>query len=839
MTKSFARLNETFVPEHYDLSLHFDRPGRSFAGTVTINGSLKAPVPEIRLHAKELTVSSALIDGKSANFSFDNDHVVLTHDDLGEGKHVIVISFSGNITDSMHGLYPSYYTHDGVKKELLATQFESNHAQEVFPCVDEPEAKATFNLTLTTEPGMTVLSNMPIKDQRTENDQLVTVFETTPRMSTYLLAWVIGELHKKSATTKEGVEVNVWATPAQPAESLDFALDIATRSIDFFDDYFGTNYPLPKSDHVALPDFSAGAMENWGLVTYREIALLVDSKTASLSTKQQASLTIAHEVSHQWFGNLVTMKWWDDLWLNESFANMMEYVAIDALQPDWQVWLEQASYEVVHSLKRDSLDGVQAIRTDIEDPDEINALFDPSIVYAKGGRLLRMLQSYIGDEAMQNGLKTYFKKFAYQNTEANDLWQCLGEASGQDIELLMNTWISQSGYPVVHVTKKDDQITLTQEQFFIGDHQPSEKLWPIPLGAVDPSLPHLLSERSLTVPHAAEASLILNHESPAHFIVHYTPELLGEILPTLSKLTDIDRLKLLNEQVLLAQANIISSAELIDLLHFYKDESIEAVWDIIAVALNELKKFVEQDESAERKLREFTGELAAKQYGRLGTKKIEGEPETDTKLRTAIVSLMIYSERPDVLDDIHKLYLNTPLDDIDPNLRVAIIGSAVRDEIAPNIIDDLLAVYKDTHNSELQEQLAASLTCTKNPAVITHLLSLLQDTSIIRPQDFIRWFGWLLRNRYSRDEAWLWAQKNWMWIEKTFKGDMMYDAFPRYIASCLMTREQLATYTAFFEPLRKQRTLTRNIEVGITELKGRVEHIERDSAAVRKALLDL
>lgn len=839
MTQSIARLIETFVPDHYDLSLSFEREERTFAGTVTIHGTSPTHANDIRLHAKGLVISTVTFDGKAADFTIEGSQVIITHNDLEAGKHIVVVGFSGSITDSMHGLYPCYYTHDGVKKELLATQFESNHAQEVFPCIDEPEAKATFDLTLTTEPNVTVLSNMPVKDQRTESDRLVTTFQTTPRMSTYLLAWVAGELHKKSAKTKEGVEVNIWATPAQPPESLDFALDIVTRSIDFFDGYFGTDYPLPKSDHVALPDFSVGGMENWGLVTYREIALLVDPVTASLTTRRQAAVTIAHEVSHQWFGNLVTMKWWNDLWLNESFANMMEYVAIDALQPDWQVWLEQASYEVVHSLKRDSLQGVQAIRTDIEDPDEINALFDPSIVYAKGGRLLRMLQTYIGDQAMQAGLKAYFKKYAYKNTEANDLWQCFTEASGQDIELLMNTWISQSGFPVVHVTKDEGQITLTQEQFFIGEHEPSEKLWPIPLGAVDTSLPHLLSEKSLTVPHKADASLILNHESTAHFITHYSPALMAEILPMLSSLSDIDRLKLLNEQVLLAQGNVISSAELIGLLEHYKDEKVEAVWDIVAVALNELKKFVETDEAAEQKLRAFTGELAEKQYARLGLTPRVGEPENDTKLRNVIVSLMIYSERKDVLKAVHDAYLKAPFDKLDPNLRVAIAGSAVRYEITDSIVDDLLNFYAKTHNSELQEQLSASLTCTRNPVVIERLLSLLKDTSLIRPQDFLHWFIWLLRSRYSREMAWQWSKENWAWIEETFKSDMNYDSYPRYVASCLLTRHHLEEYLKFFTPLRAQRNLVRNIDVGITELKGRIEHIERDGAAVRKALLDL
>jgi len=837
--QTVARLIQTFVPEHYQLSVSLDRIGRTFAGTVTVNGASVVGAKNIVLHAKDLVIQSATFDGKQADFSLDDQELTITHPDITEGDHVVVVGFSGTITDGMHGLYPCYYEHEGVKKELLATQFESHHAREAFPCIDEPEAKATFDVTLSTEQGVVVLGNMPVKDQRVENDQLVTTFDTTPRMSSYLLAWVVGELQKKSATTKDGVEVNIYATPAQSSDSLDFALDIATRGIEFFDDYFGVPYPLPKSDHVALPDFSSGAMENWGLVTYREIALLTDPKTGSLITRQQAALTITHEISHQWFGNLVTMKWWNDLWLNESFANLMEYVCVDALQPDWEIWLDQATYEVIQALRRDSLDGVQAIQTEVHHPDEIATIFDPSIVYAKGGRLLRMLQTYMGEEVFQAGLKIYFKKYAYQNTEANDLWASMSEASGQDIGLLMNTWISQSGYPVLSVSQEGDQINLQQEQFFVGAHEPSEKLWPIPLGASDQNIPRLMSERQLTVSRSSDLPLVINHESTAHFITHYTPSLLAELLGGLATLSDIDRLKLLNEQTLLAQASRISSAELLPLLAHYKEESVEAVWDIMLVALNELKKFVENDMTIENKLRAYAGNLAEKEFNRLGWEVVPGEAESDTKLRSIVVGLIIYSERPEILAKVAEIYESTPIEDLDPNLRVNIIGTMVRYATDQTIIDTLLAEHQKTTSSELKEDIASAITSTRNPEVIQRLLGILKDPAIVRPQDFMRWFVWLLRNRYARTATWRWGRDEWPWMEETFGGDKSYDSFPRYVAICLMTPAQLEEYKEFFTPLLDQVSLKRNIELGILELSSKIEHIARDEAAVHKALLDL
>jgi aminopeptidase N len=839
--QTVSRLIDQFIPDLYNLSLTLDRANRSFSGTATIFGEKVGDDNTIRVHAKDLTIKSVTFDGKAATWESDmNDELVISHPDITPSSHLIVIGYSGTITDAMHGLYPCYYQHDGVKKELLATQFESHHAREVFPCIDEPEAKAEFDVTLTTEQDITVLGNQPVHSQRVENDLLVTEFERTPRMSTYLLAWVTGELHKKTAETKSGVEVNIWATPAQPAESLDFALDIATRTIDFFDEYFDTPYPLPKSDHVALPDFSSGAMENWGLITYRETTLLANPATTSISGKQYIATVIAHELSHQWFGNLVTMKWWNNLWLNESFATLMEYVAVDALHPEWNIWLDFATMESIMALRRDAIDGVQAVQVDVHHPDEISTLFDGAIVYAKGARLLRMLQNYIGHEAFQTGLKTYFALHAYGNTEGDDLWNELALASGKDIAGFMNTWISQSGYPVLSVSQTGNQVRLSQQQFFIGNHQPSDKLWPIPLNSTCSEMPALMETRDLIVTRSHDTPLRFNVGDTAHFITQYDSALLARLIDEMKadKLAPLDRVQLLDEQTLLARGGLLPSAELIPLLGAYKNESTEAVWDIIAMTIGELKKFVEGDDASEKQLRALAAELADSQYQRLGWNAIEGEAATDTKLRSTILSLMLYGETQPVIDTALAIYRDTPLDKLNPELRSLILSAAVRHG-DDNIFDDLLAAHKASQSAELQQDIAAGLTSTKKPERIAQLLTLFKDESVVRPQDTARWFVWTLRNRDGRTPTWQWLQQNWDWIVKTFSGDKSYDDFPRYAANCLVTREQLNEYRTFFAPMQQEPALARVITVGISEIEGRVELIERDSAAVRAALAKL
>lgn len=859
---SVSRLIHTFAPEHYDLSINLNRLERTFEGTVSVTGISADNATDIRLHAKDLTITSALVDGKEAQFSLEeNDELAVTHADLTniqantQKQHIVVVAFNGAITDDMVGIYPCYFEVNGEKKELIATQLESHYARQAFPCIDEPEAKATFNVTLQTEQDVTVLGNMPVKTQRVENELLTTSFETTPRMSTYLVAWVVGELQKRTTKTKGGVEVSVWSTKAHSPESLDFALDISARTIDFFDEYFGVPYPLPKSDHVALPDFSSGAMENWGLITYREIALLADPKNSSIDAKRRVALVVAHELSHQWFGNLVTMKWWNDLWLNESFANMMEFVVLEKLEPTWNVWLDHASSDVISALRRDSLDGVQSIQIDVNHPDEISTIFDPSIVYAKGSRLLRMLQAYLGDDDLRKGLKRYFETYAYGNTVADNLWECLSTASGKDVAGLMNAWMVQSGYPVVSVThssatdvqaaevqggaKESKNITLTQSQFFIGPHQDSTKVWPIPLHGASSQIPAMLETASTTFEYTDMKPFQLNVDGTTHFITHYDDASFAELLENLDQLSLIDRLQLLHEQTLLAQAGLVSSAQLIPLIQRYKNETNEEVWSIIALAIGELKRFVETDDKAEQQLRAFVADVVAEQYTRLGWQPTENEAENDTRLRSTIIGLSLYGEIPDALETAKQLYLGTEITELDPELRVAVMAHAVRSETTPTVVDDLLSHYKTTNSSEMRDDIASALTSTKNEEVIKLLAGLIKNSAVIRPQDFTHWFVWLLRNRYGRTFMWQWARDEWPWITEKFIKDSHFDMFPRYIGGSLINKQQLEEYKTFFKPFENDLTLGRNIAIGITDLSGKVTLLERDGPVVRAALHDL
>ena len=571
MTASVARFIESFIPENYNLFLDINRSEKTFTGNVAITG--EALDNHISLHQKDLTISSVLLDNESLNFQMDDANEAF-HIELPEtGVLTLVIEFSGRITDNMTGIYPSYYTYNGEKKEIISTQFESHFAREAFPSVDEPEAKATFDFSLKfdAEEGDIALSNMPEINSHLREETGVWTFETTPRMSTYLLAFGFGALQGKTAKTQNGTEVGVFATVAQAENSVDFALDIAVRVIDFYEDYFQVKYPIPLSYHLALPDFSAGAMENWGLVTYREVYLLVD-ENSSAASRQQVALVVAHELAHQWFGNLVTMKWWDDLWLNESFANMMEYVSVDAIEPSWNIFEDFQTTGVPHALQRDATDGVQSVHMEVNHPDEINTLFDSAIVYAKGSRLMHMLRRWLGDEAFAKGLKAYFEKHQYNNTIGRDLWNALSDASGKDVSSFMDTWLEQPGYPVVSAEVVDDTLILSQKQFFIGEHEDKGRLWEIPLNTNWKGLPDTLSEERIEIPNysqlAAEnnGALRLNTANTAHYITDYQGQLLDQLLEEFANLDTVSKLQILQERRLLAESGRISYASLVSLL---------------------------------------------------------------------------------------------------------------------------------------------------------------------------------------------------------------------------------------------------------------------------------
>lgn len=663
--ETVEHLIEKFVPENYNIFLDINRQEKFFSGNVAINGEALDNV--ISFHQKDLTIHSVLLDNNELTYHIDNENEAVRIELPETGSMTLVLEFSGKITDNMTGIYPSYYTVENIKKEIISTQFESHFAREVFPSIDEPEAKATFDLALKfdQEEGDIALSNMPEINANRRQETGVWTFETTPRMSSYLLAFALGNLHGKTAYTKGGTEVGVFATCAHNIDSVDFALDIAVRVIDFYEDYYGIKYPIAQAYHVALPDFSAGAMENWGLITYREVYLLVD-ENSTVSSRQQVALVVAHELAHQWFGNLVTMKWWDDLWLNESFANMMEYVAIDAIEPNWHIFEDFQTSGVPHALKRDATDGVQSVHVAVNHPDEINTLFDAAIVYAKGSRLMHMLRRWLGDKVFAAGLKLYFEKHQYNNTVGRDLWNALSTASGKDVASFMDAWLEQPGYPLVTLKLEGDSLQLSQKQFFIGEYEDRDRLWPIPLNSNWSGLPEILSEKTIEIPNFSQLAAVnkekgplrLNTDNTAHYISNYEGQLLKSILSDFENLDKTSKLQIIQERRLLAESGQISYAELVKLLTQLSHETSYMVASASDQLIAGLKRFLDEDSQSESMFKVLVRDVYRTNYQRLGFEKSVEEMDEDEKVRQITISNMIYADDPDANEKAQAIFAN-------------------------------------------------------------------------------------------------------------------------------------------------------------------------------------
>lgn len=854
MSQKVRRLFADFAPKHYHLNLEPNPETLKVTGSVTISGQKTGrPSQRLTFHQNDLKVTSAKIirhDKKGDREITPSrihhhkklDEVRLHADELlYPGQYTVHIEFEGKVQPGMQGIYYSDYTVGEEKKRLVSTQLESHFARQAFPCIDEPEAKATFALQLITPAGQIAVSNMPVTEQQEQNGKLSTTFETTPKMSSYLLAFAFGDMQKKSAKTQRGIEVNVYSTKAHPLESLDFALDVSVKVIDFYEEYFDTPYPLPKCDHVAIPDFSAAAMENWGLITYREMALLADPKTVSQSSRELIVEVIAHEISHQWFGNLVTMKWWNDLWLNESFANVMAFVAEDKLFPEWKIWNNYIATDGLAAIRRDSIAGVQSIKIDVKHPSEIGSIFDPAIVYAKGGRLIYMLMRYLGQDIFRKGLKVYFEKHAYSNTTGSDLWEALAIASKQDVTNFMEPWLSRSGFPVVKLTQNGQDLVVEQSHFLMDPTKADpERVWPVPLLSETPLVPTLLDKNYLDIQLKTNAYARVNQGAVGHYVVHYVnPEHSEAIAKQAAQkaLAEAERLVLLNDSSMLARAGLQSFGATLQLLEHYESEDAEPVWSIIALILADCRRFIDIDEALEEPIKQLVQDLISVQYKRLGWQEGKEDSSQDVKLRALIVGLGVYSEHPAITKEALALFETYKKDEqaVPAEIRSVVFGAAVRNK-AKGAFDYLIELEEKTSNTNLKQDILDALTATKDETQAMVLLGRLKDSDKVRQHDVDRWLAFLLRNRYTRILAWNWLRENWPWIEKTFVNDHSYDYFPRYAASAFNSPQLLNEYKEFFTPLQKQVALARSITLGVEEIENRVAWLQRDVAAVKTYL---
>lgn len=846
MKQAVRHLVSGFKPLNYRLELSLDPEQMTFSGQVKISGNkLGRPSKRLVFHQKGLKFSSATLTRHDKNgeqiIAVDRINTHSGYDEvrlhsvdlLFPGHYTVVIKFSGKITDQMNGIYPCYFKHEGKEQKLLATQFESHYARNVFPCIDEPIAKATFDLTIMTpNDGSVVIANTPMKEQcREKPGTLVTTFETTPIMSTYLLAFVYGKMDFKETTTARGTAVRTYATPNN-IKHTDFALKTAARCLEYYEDYFGIPYPLQKCDLVALPDFASGAMENWGLITFREQFLFFDPANTSLGTKQTVALVVAHELAHQWFGNLVTMHWWTDLWLNEGFASWIEYLAVDKLFPDWDVWTQFIVDEQQPALKIDALHHTHPVEVEVNHPDEIHSIFD-IISYNKGASVIHMLHGYLGGEDFRNGLRHYLAKHAYKNTSTKDLWGALEEVSGKPVKEFMHDWTSKAGFPLVTVEANEGSLSIKQHRFYMqAPKNPSPTLWPIPLLA-DDTLPPRLDGAELLQPKARSVSYQINKDQSGFYRTVYDQYLLAELSPKISGMEPLDRLGILADCFETAKAGYSSVIEALKLLEVYRNEESAVVWDVIASGVINVLRVMD-DEEVQDLIKPFIIKLTAKELGRLGWEESSSDSHFDRLLRPTILGLAAGAEAPSVVNECQKRFKNmTRPEDIPADLRGVVYATAARfgDK---DTFDRLLAMHKSSESSEESVTIAAALMSFKQPELVAEALSLI-TTKTVRFQDVIYWLIFGLYNRHAKRQVWEWIIANWVWLDENLGTDLSFFNIPNYVARTFSDVEFLKEYTAFFKDKASPK-LNRSISQGEETLSWHIAWKQRDLASVRKFL---
>jgi len=789
------RLYKDFQPTSYDLKITPDFKRLNFEGSVVINGKPTRATKVIRLHGNGLKITAASANSAPASNIIINHktHEISLHfsQTLPAKTLKLSLEFKGNVKDNLHGLYKSQFKYRGKPQVILATQCEANHAREIFPCIDEPEAKAIFKLQITAPKSLTVLANTPVSSQMVVGANKQVSFKPSPKMSPYLLAFLIGKLAYRETKSKRGVKVRVYATPGN-LKNVGFALKTGADILDFYESYFKIPYPLPKLDMVALPDFAAGAMENWGLVTYREQLLLVDAKNSSLSTKQYVALVVAHELAHQWFGNLVTMKWWTDLWLNEGFASWIEYLAIDKLFPDWDMWTQFVSSEYMQALEADALANTHPVEVPINDPEEIQQVFD-SISYQKGASVIRMLHQYLGEAAFQNGLVKYLRKHKFANATTTDLWSALSKVSKKDVKGFMGKWTGQPGYPLVHYNSRPQGYKFSQERFVLNQrlrNTVKQYNWPVPISEVGTNKQFLLRTKSANWQRPPILNKLNSGQSGLYRVAYATSELqrFGDAVSSKS-LPPEDRMGLLADVFELTKAGIISTPTTLDLMQAYRQEDNAAVWDVMAGVFGQILRIL-IDDATETPYLELGRALAIEQVKRLGWKASSTETHFDKLLRPTVLGLAGRCEDPDVVAEIKRQFTPSKIKQLHPDLRSAVYSYIGR-HASSHEYAELLRLYKATDMAEEKVRLAAALCNARSAALIKRSLGMIRGPQV-RLQEAPGWIARLLLNKHATKLAWTWLQTNWDWFIKNFG--------PSYYAGRIVTYVGEAV---FEEPLAK------------------------------------
>jgi puromycin-sensitive aminopeptidase len=770
--KQSRRLPLTTRPRRYELLIAPDLEASTFAGEVVIALELREPADTIVLNSKGLQVALVELSqggvavAAALTVDAEREQIVISAEQaLAAGDAVLELQFDGDISHGLLGFYRSTFVDEGgADRVLAATQFEAPHARAAFPCFDEPGFKATFAITLVVADGLLALSNGPEIDREKLPDGNVRVrFGTTIPMSTYLVAWVVGPLQVTEPVDAGGVAVRVAHVPGR-GHLTKFALDVGTFAIQFFADYYGLAYPGEKCDLVALPDFSFGAMENLGCVTFRETRLLLDPAEVTLDEMSGAALTIVHEIAHMWFGDLVTMKWWNGIWLNEAFATFMEHLGVDAYKPEWKTWDEFALGRAA-ALDVDALENTRTVEYEVITPEDADGMFD-LLTYQKGGSVLRMLERWLGADAFRAGVRHYLARYQLSNTETTDLWDALEEATGQPVRRIMDTWIFQPGFPVVRV---DDGL-LEQQRFSYGTERHDEK-WVLPVlarvhtGNTCETQSLLSDAKSLPLDVAEGSLVVLNAGGEGFYRVAYPTEWRDALLDA-DVLQPLERFALVDDLWAAVLAGTTTAADFLSCARRFADESDPVVWRAVIGHLRAASRLVDGD--ALERMRAEIATIVRPAMQRLGW-DAKSNDERTRQLRGLLVNALGSNARdPETIARAREIYERGGADaDVQAASISVVAGNGTADDF-----DEYLSRADATTNPQEQLRYLYSLGDFPTEALVLRALELAMSDKI-RAQNGPFLVQRALRNRDHGPAAWAFVRDNWERAQARFSPSLV------------------------------------------------------------------
>ena len=789
-------------PTRYALILEPNLETFTFSGSESVQINVEREIREIILNSAELEIHSAAItlpngaSHRASAISYDEERETVSVAfpfPIAPGGAELRMEFTGQLNDKLRGFYRSSYADtEGERRWLATTQFESTDARRAFPCWDEPAVKASFDVTLIVPAELEAISNTePVSVSVGAAGKKSVRFAETPVMSTYLLAFIVGDFASVEDRTRDGVLMRVWATRGNEDKGR-FALETSMALLDYFHDYFGVPYPLSKLDHIAIPDFAAGAMENWGAITYREVALLVDPENSSAGTREIVAAIISHEMAHQWFGDLVTMEWWDDLWLNESFASWMGDKAVDYLHPEWEMWTQFLTHDTSSALNLDGLRNSHPIEQEVRDPAEIGQLFD-AISYSKGGSILRMLEHYLGEDAFRDGLRLYISRHQYGNARTRDLWNALGEASGQPVAEIMDTWTSQTGYPALDVSVERGggdaapssiEVSVRQSRFLyddiLGESGEDDTLWKAPVTArtasdAEPRRALMESrEASISLQPApfgsADEWIKINPGQAGFYRVNYPADELERLKAPIRALTlpAQDRLGLQSDAYALAKAGRIPATAFLSLAEAYSNETDPSVAGDLAACLNALDNLL-ADEDFHAGYQAFGRRVFAPIGERVGWDAKPGEGHRAALLRSTALKQLGDFGHEDTLAEAGRRfagYAESPAS-LPADLRAATFAMAAR-RGGGELYERIWEMETREPLQEEKMRLLNALCAFDDRALLAQTLDRSLDDEYVRSQDTIRVLVSVASNHAGRNLAWEFLKDNWAELDRRY-----------------------------------------------------------------------